>query len=33
MTQSNINFKKIEGKIKEFWEKNKIYEFDPKKKE
>jgi len=32
MAQPNIDFKETEKKIKDFWEKNKIYEFDHKKK-
>tara|TARA_Y100000034_G_scaffold68038_1_gene82130 strand:+ start:9442 stop:11811 length:2370 start_codon:yes stop_codon:yes gene_type:complete len=32
MTKQNIDFKKTEEKIRKFWEKEKIYKFDPKSK-
>lgn len=32
MAKQNIDFKKIEGKIRKFWEKEKIFKFDLKRK-
>ena len=33
MSKNNLNFKSIEEKWKKFWEKEKIYKFNPKAKE